>query len=399
MSKLVNLLYLFDGRVEKNQSSGVYKKIVSQCKALARDARISCVYLAGYGMNDRFMIKKIERESEREVETFSIYEKGMRKKWKTVYEYLKIWIINNEIKFLYCRKFQTNRKQLDFFDFLRRQNILICLEMPTYPYFKERFKILKTRFKSWDIKGTLKTGFLFLEDAVLTRQLRKSVSLIVTFAGQKEILGVPCVPITNGIGETVGARHKIDHKDQLNLLFVANVAAAHGLDRVLNGLASYQKNSSVPNVHLYIVGEGPERPNLERLCATLHLKDAVTFCGQLFGEDLQNYYDIADVAISSIGSFRLNLIEWSPLKTREYLGVGLPCIGVDTDHEVALHPVLSKFYMKVRNDNSPILVEEIIDFWNSVKTYEPEEIREAALRTFSWEQRMEKVFSYWQEMK
>jgi glycosyltransferase involved in cell wall biosynthesis len=71
--------------------------------------------------------------------------------------------------------------------------------------------------------------------------------------------------------------------------------------------------------HLLIVGEGPERPAIERSVQELGLSDAVTFTGQV--PSAEPYYGIADVAALS------SLTEGSPNALLEAMAAGIPVVA------------------------------------------------------------------------
>jgi len=70
---------------------------------------------------------------------------------------------------------------------------------------------------------------------------------------------------------------------------------------------------------LLIVGDGPERRNLQLLCTKLKLQDCVTFTGHQ--ADVQSYYAIADIFVLPSHS------EGSPNVLLEAMGAGLPIVA------------------------------------------------------------------------
>lgn len=73
------------------------------------------------------------------------------------------------------------------------------------------------------------------------------------------------------------------------------------------------------NPHLIIVGDGPERQNLEKLCSGLGLKPWVTFTG--YQSDVRPYYAIADLFVLPSHS------EGSPNVLLEAIAAGLPIVA------------------------------------------------------------------------
>jgi glycosyltransferase involved in cell wall biosynthesis len=83
--------------------------------------------------------------------------------------------------------------------------------------------------------------------------------------------------------------------------------------------------------HLVIVGDGPERPRIERKIASLGLAGAVTLIGQK--NSAEPYYGIANVVVLSSRS------EGSPNALLEAMAAGVPVVATDVGGvpEIAVH--------------------------------------------------------------
>lgn len=125
----------------------------------------------------------------------------------------------------------------------------------------------------------------------------------------------------------------------LHVLAVASVARWHGLDRLLRAVREYQDRSARAfDIHVTIAGDGPALPRLRETAELLRLLPLVTFAGTVTGSRLQELYESAHVAVSSLGLHRIGLSRASVLKAREYCAVGIPFIasGEDPDFPPAL---------------------------------------------------------------
>jgi glycosyltransferase involved in cell wall biosynthesis len=79
----------------------------------------------------------------------------------------------------------------------------------------------------------------------------------------------------------------------------------------------------LPDVHLLIVGDGPESAMLKHHAAGLELSDRVTFAGQVAHQDMPMFYRSADVfALSSD-------FDNSPNAVLEAMACGLPVVATD----------------------------------------------------------------------
>ena len=75
-----------------------------------------------------------------------------------------------------------------------------------------------------------------------------------------------------------------------------------------------------PRIQLLVVGDGPARQSLERQVREMHLRDHVTFAGQISNDQVPHYYQIADVFVSASDS------ESQGLTYDEALASGLPIV-------------------------------------------------------------------------
>lgn len=105
--------------------------------------------------------------------------------------------------------------------------------------------------------------------------------------------------ITNGVDEKWlqnGARQVDSHDNEIRLLFVSRLIERKGLQFILPELGRVNEQTG-KKVTLTIVGDGPYRPELERIVAENHLTDLVEFAGQKNKSELPPYYQTADIFI------------------------------------------------------------------------------------------------------
>src|SRR5258708_7250490 len=74
-------------------------------------------------------------------------------------------------------------------------------------------------------------------------------------------------------------------------------------------------------LRLVLVGEGPERPRIERLLRSLNLTDFITLAGQQ--DDISPYYGIADVFLLP------SLSEGCPNVLLEAMAAGVPVVATE----------------------------------------------------------------------
>ena len=99
---------------------------------------------------------------------------------------------------------------------------------------------------------------------------------------------------------------------------------------------------SNPNSRLVIVGDGPERKNLERLSLELGLKDSVIFTGYVNASSVGAYYQHADVFVFASTSETQGLVALEaaacgcPVVARAEMGI-ISCV-LDNETGFLVHP-------------------------------------------------------------
>jgi glycosyltransferase involved in cell wall biosynthesis len=102
--------------------------------------------------------------------------------------------------------------------------------------------------------------------------------------------------------------------------FVGFVRDWHGLDAVLRGMAEH---ADMP-VGFTVVGEGPARPGLEALAASLGVADRVRFTGLVPHEDVPATVAEFDIALQP------RVVDYaSPLKIFDYMAAGRAIVAPD----------------------------------------------------------------------
>jgi glycosyltransferase involved in cell wall biosynthesis len=177
------------------------------------------------------------------------------------------------------------------------------------------------------------------------------------------------------------------NRQELSLISVSQVNRWHGIDRIIHGIAAYS-GSCVINLH--IVGTGLEIPTLKKLVSQHGLNDRVIFHGFLTGTELDQLFDQCHVAIGSLGIHRIGLKEASILKAREYCSRGIPFFSAYADPDF---PDDFCYALKVPADDTPISIEDIIQFANSVYSdgEHPVKMHAYALKNLDWSGKMQKL--------
>lgn len=151
------------------------------------------------------------------------------------------------IDFIYIRYFYSSPWFVSYLKFLKKINLKIILEIPTYPY-----------------DGEVKDNFFARWDKKYREELHKYVDKVVTYSEDKEIWGIPCINISNGIDlSEIKLRNKKEIKNKIVFTSVSNCSIWHGIDRFIYSILEYIKNNGKEEIVFNIIGEGNETSKLK----------------------------------------------------------------------------------------------------------------------------------------
>ncbi len=104
--------------------------------------------------------------------------------------------------------------------------------------------------------------------------------------------------------------------------YMGRLSYEKSVGQVLQAAAEAKKH--LPDLHLIIIGDGPEKAKLKRLARHLKMDSYITFTGFLYGQELVNALQTLDLFITA------SKTENMPLAVLETMACGLPGIAVDT---------------------------------------------------------------------
>jgi glycosyltransferase involved in cell wall biosynthesis len=104
------------------------------------------------------------------------------------------------------------------------------------------------------------------------------------------------VPGENGINPSLypSGLRKSQRGDKLELIFVGGLFPVKAVDLAVRGAAPLLQTGAA---NLTIVGDGPERANLEQLSRSLGIADVVSFCGWIHHREVIQRLAVADVLV------------------------------------------------------------------------------------------------------
>ena len=364
-----------------SEVSGISKKIHYQVKGLCENGHD--VRLCYYGFDENG--HRCRSIDDKVIQDYGIGRwAGFRQRlsYDCIYDYC----IREKIELVYARCFMNaNPWLIHFFKKLRDAGVHAVTEIPTYPYDAEF------------VGFPFQTRMNLKVDQLFRHKLYAQMDAIVTFSDAKEIFGQRTINISNGVDFDSIPLHQpsaVSHQSsELHLIGVAEVHYWHGYDRMIAGIGEYYKNGGKKDVFFHVVGGvGPSEmydsihaPGFAELIEKYDIKEHVIFHGQLFGDELTKVFNQCQFAIGSLARHRSGITVIKTLKNREYATRGVPFIYSEQDSDFDDQP----YVLKAPADESPVEIQQIIDFVSSVQMH-PKEIR-LTVEHLSWKRQMQKV--------
>ena len=366
--------YLYSG--SDTEFTGVEKKIDNQIRAFSNKYQVTKVAIKKDRTN---LIKSI---------IWRVPFGSWGAKYEEALEYIEDCSKGKNIAFIYIRTQFFDRKYLLFLKQLRQtyRDTKILLEIPTYPYDYELIR--SVTMWPW-----------YFKDKIYSRWLKNYVDRIVTFSDHNSIFGIPTIRTTNGMDVSSFSLARVENvdNDSINMIAVAMMQPYHGFERLIKGLASYYANGGKRTVRICFVGYGSELDMYQKLTEKYQLTEYISFKGKLQGEELDRAYDGCDLAVGSMGGYKIGIDMFSSIKLGEYLAKGLPVVtGGKT---LVFNRYGDEYNLDFPNDDSEIDMTKVVEFYDSIysgkdKNEVRNSIRNFAFRTIDINVVMKEIIDY-----
>lgn len=263
--------------------------------------------------------------------------------------------------------------------------VRIFVEIPTYPYYKE--------LKQQGLKGFIKA----FVDYTFHFSLFKYIEKIITYSNHNQIYKKKTIKIVNAVDfESIPLPQRV-HSKEIRLIAVSSMKPWHGYDRLILGLKNYYTVKRDRLVKLILIGYGAEYDYYNKIVSKFTLQDYVIFTGSKSGEELDEYFNDSDIAVSSLGLHRINLESASTLKAKEYVARGLPVVTASKE-DVGVN---LKYIINYRADETPIDINKIVKFYDSIYNVNNENvsktIRESVENKFGFDSTFKPVLESMKE--
>jgi glycosyltransferase involved in cell wall biosynthesis len=381
-------LYIAYINLENPGNSGYIEKITGQVETFltfSDEVAIISLDLQEYKI-------LINRRKKSEIKKpFALYKQY---KLSLTARFLQYWdlfrfITQEKPDYIYIRYYKSDVPFLFFLFLIKHKfpKIIEIIEIPTYPYDKEKEGLIKGLIPHLDI----------LTDKLCRNFLKYVIDKIAVVNYKEPVFGASSISFQNGIDiHNIPCYKKSGFiENTISLISVSYINYWHGLDRVIRGLSDYyrQKDNLAPDFILHIIGEGIELPKIKELAINLDIQNRILFHGLIPRRDLDDYFSTSDIAIGNLGIHRIGLCVATPLKNREYCARGMPFIYgfFDPDFSGKM-----EFALEIPANDDPVDFQAIIDLHRRVITDTDShlKIRKYAEEHLSWEMKMKPICDY-----
>ncbi len=330
---------------------GASKKVISACRAM-EELGHTVTLIGQSDSNTVFVDTRGACTLYKEHKPF--YVKKMQPlfdKWNQIDDICQI-IQNEYFDICYIRFDLNTPKFLSLLKALNPRCGKIFIEIPTYPYNKEYSGIIN------QIRLAI--------DNLYAKKIYKYVDKIISFyeISGGEYYGVPVQVVPNGFDfDGISIIQHDEVPDTIEIVAVSSMRLWHGYERFIDGLNIYYSNGGKRNLIFHIVGDGREGLKYMELVKRYHLEQRVFFHGAMHGEELDNLMEKCTLGVDSLARHRTGISVLSSLKSREYGAKGIPIIN-SCDIDILGDDFC--YFLKVPADETPINIEDIIEFYDSV---------------------------------
>ncbi len=335
----MKILYLSTWDFTNEEADGVCKKIYSQIAVFEKN---------GYDVD--FIYIKDGKVIYRENRTERVLGKVGSIKKTPAYIIMYKGLRDKAYDWVYNRYGMMDTFYYRVLKRLHKNGARILIEIPTYPYIHE-----------------MPAGFLYRImagwDKIYSAKLKKCVDRIATYSQDDEIFGIKTIKIKNGIDfNSISVRKPQNETDEIRLIAVAGLTRWYGYDRILKGLGEYYRQGGNRRIVMHIIGKGSVSKDYERIVEQYGIEEHYVYHGEKSGEELDRLYNICDIGIESLGTFRQHVAISSSLKSREYGAKGLPFVMAGQSDVFEG----KEFVLKVPENESVINILEVVRFYDKL---------------------------------
>ena len=268
----------------------------------------------------------------------------------------------------------------------------VCLEINS-AYFEESFPDLpfKSVFQKWEVKRFFKADVIMVVSAHLKSYLEK-------FAPDSKKIMVN----QNGVSTTItnlsgvkGLRDKFNiPEDSFVIGYIGGMESFRRLPEVVAYFAELRRSGN-DDLYFLIVGDGEDMAAVQHAIDAQSdvLKDSIKLTGWVPHSEVPRYLATFDIAV-----FPFTNSYCSPLKLFEYLGVGLPTIGPDT--QAVKEVFQDRTHLLMVNQDGSDFMAAILELKNDpgLRSKLSNRGQQLVLKEYTWDKNAQRLIGFIQSV-
>jgi glycosyltransferase involved in cell wall biosynthesis len=174
--------------------------------------------------------------------------------------------------------------------------------------------------------------------------------------------------------------------NEFTIGFIGNFASWQGLELLLGAIHEIREQGVI--INLTLVGDGPERIDLENITRNLRLSDIVKYVGFVPQNKVPEYILGFDIGYSGQTERTEQRMYCSPIKIYEYMAMGKPVIASDYEDTRKVINPSNGFLFEIGNQED--LINKILQAYNGKADLIKmgSKAREEIVQNHSWESRI-----------
>jgi hypothetical protein len=401
MSLKLKLIYIYFGGDLSQKLPGVHKKIISKINNLNTD------YSICHGISIQQDFNSLDT-----FENLFFIKPQLRSKLKYFNS-----IRENSIRFFELEEYLKNHTEFDYLifryplaskpllEFCKKHKGKVLIEFNTLEVpeltlsLKNLISGTKFSFKPGYFINIFENGILpIIREYYYKSRILKEIKFAIAVSNEiLDSLKKTCHSC-NGfvLSNSIDTRNYfprtqiIEAKTVLKLFMLVGFNANwHGVERLIKSAFNYKGNRKI---EVYIFGETHELLKL----STKKLQNIeFIFCHTQSKEELDSHLHDKHIGIGTLSAHLKSLFEASPLKVREYIARGFPIIIGYEDTDLSCTHQIDKMIYKVKNDNSLIDFQSVVDWYDSLNKIEnwPAKIQKFAAQKLDTSMKMNFLLS------
>ncbi|NLQ06422.1 glycosyltransferase family 4 protein [Cylindrospermopsis raciborskii] len=270
----------------------------------------------------------------------------------------------------------------------------IALSPLFWYYFRsKKYKLITEHHTKIVPEMMIKKSYLGAASTILSRGIIDSVidgKICVTREiANYEAFNKPIRVIPNGHNAVQKTSFLPYNGKTVRLVMLCSVSQPwHGITRLFASMISWQRDRSDIQFYVDIIGNIQTSEFVSQ-----NLPNNVVFHGYKDANDIAIIMSHANIGVSSIALYLKNMQEACSLKSREYIGRGMPFICGYYDPDIL---ETDSYILRVPNDGSIIEVSVLLEFLQYLNRHREKVTFEldAAARRISWESKMKDYYDF-----